>query len=188
MDLILLEPGDPDLIPATGDEADAGLIAPQWHMDRLKLGRCIKLVSLHQGMLQKIAISTEQDHASAAKTRPIITEMTCVKYVDKNSVTLYEYCLRAQVLGKGKEHPTRLYIARNSGENITNILTLSLRDALISEIQSQSHPNDMPTEQFKLNFTEILCTSSILQGDIETVGKLTHGWSFIHNRAITQFS
>ena len=74
---------------------------------------------------------------------------------------MYELCLGARPLGAGPGQPTRLYIARHSGDKTGNIITL--RDALITEIQLQSHPDDMPTEQFKLSFTEILWTYGLQQ-------------------------
>jgi len=188
MDLILLQPGDPDFIPATNDETGGSLIDPQWQDAGLNLGRCLELVSVHQGIRLKTAITGEQAHDNAAASRPIITELTCVKYVDKTSVKLYDHCLRAQPLGEGKDQPTMLYIARNSGDKTSNIITLALRDAMLSEIQFQSHPDDMPTEQFKLNFTEILWTYTTQLANTKATGNLVSGWSFAQNRAITQFS
>ncbi|RQO33886.1 Hcp1 family type VI secretion system effector [Herminiimonas sp. KBW02] len=188
MDLILLQPGDPDFIPATSDTTGGSLIDPQWQDASLKLGRCLELVSVHQGMRLRTAITGEQAHDNTAADRPIITELTCVKYVDNTSVKLYDYCLRAQPLGKGKDQPTVLYIARNSGDKTSNIITLSLRDAIVSEIQFQSHPDDMPTEQFKLNFTEILWTYTVQSTNAETAGNMVAGWSIAQNRPITQFS
>ena len=119
---------------------------------------------------------------------PVITEFTCVKYVDQTSVKLYDYCLRAETLGSGKDEPTMLFIARNSGDRTGNIMTFALRDAIISEIQFQSHPNDMPTEQFKLNFTEILWTYTIQDVDMSTKGSIHKGWSIMHNRPIGSFT
>ena len=111
-----------------------------------------------------------------------------MKYVDKTSIKFYEYCLRAEPLGKGKDNPTKLYIARNSGDKTANIITISLRDAIISEIQLQSHPDDMPTEQFKLNFTEILWTYTVQNSQTGTAGNLSTGWSIARNRPIGQFT
>ena len=124
--------------------------------------------------------------SNSARTsgRPVITEFTCVKYVDKSSVKFYEYCLRAQPLGKDKENPTVIYICRSSGDKVANIMTIALRDAIISEIQFQSHPDDMPTEQFKLNFTEILWTYTVQTANTGRAGSLSSGWSLARNRHI----
>jgi type VI secretion system secreted protein Hcp len=128
--------------------------------------------------------------SNSARTsgRPIITEFTCVKYVDKTSVKLYDMALRAQPLGVDKTQPTKLYIARNSGDQTANIMTIWLRDAMISEIQLQTHPDDMPTEQFKLNFTEILWFYTVQLADTKILGKRASGWSLARNRPITAFT
>lgn len=88
----------------------------------------------------------------------------------------------------GKDPPSYIYIMRNSGDQLSNILTFMLRDALISEIQFQSHPDDMPTEQFKLNFTEIVWQHAIQMPDTKTSGHVSAGWSLMSNRAITEFT
>ena len=101
---------------------------------------------------------------------------------------MYDMCLRAQPLGSGKDQPTKLYIARNSGDKTANVITIWLRDAIISEIQLQTHPDDMPTEQFKLSFTEILWQNTVPLADTNILGKRSVGWSLGSNRPITQFT
>ena len=104
MDLILLQPGDPKVFPsANGWDKGGSLIDNTWRDPDLKLGQCIELVSVHQGMKQQ----TTTDVSNSARTsgRPVITEFTCVKYVDKTSVKLYDYCLRAETIGKDKGAP-----------------------------------------------------------------------------------
>jgi len=191
MDLILLEPGDPELIfgKESNDWATGGsLIDNVWRdSDALKdLGKCVELVSMQQGMKQPIT----SDVSSAARTsgRPVITEFTCVKYVDQTSVRMYDLLLRAQPLGSGADKPTKLYIARNSGDKTVNIITIWLRDAMISEIQVQTHPNDMPTEQFKLSFTEILWRYAVQLADTKVAEQRLTGWSLTRNRPITEFT
>lgn len=193
MDLILLEPGNGEAVfgkaPDGGNDGNSGnsgsLIDASWRTLQ-GMGQCIELVSLHQGMKQHVT----SDVSNAARTsgRPVITEFSCVKYVDQTSVRLYELCLRAEPLGKGAAQPTRLYIARNSGDKTVNIITISLRDALLSEIALQTHPDDMPTEQFKLNFTEILWSHSVQQADGQPATRNTTGWSIARNRPITAFT
>jgi type VI secretion system secreted protein Hcp len=191
MDLILLEPGDAKAVFgaekndwSTGDS----LIDSQWtDKDALAgLGQCLELVSMHQGMKQQM--TTDVSNSARTSGRPVITEFTCVKYVDKTSVQLYDLCLRAQPLGAGKDQPTKLYIARNSGDQTANIMIIWLRDAMISEMQLQTHPDDMPTEQFKLNFTEILWFYTVQQADSAVLGKRASGWSLLRNRPITAFT
>jgi type VI secretion system secreted protein Hcp len=188
MDLILLQPGNPEVFGGKENTWDDGgsLIDNVWRDEVLSLGQCIELVSMHQGMKQQI--TTDVSNSARTSGRPIITEFTCVKYVDKTSVKFYEYCLRAEPLGKGKDQPTKLYVARNSGDKTANIITISLRDAIISEIQLQTHPDDMPTEQFKLNFTEILWTYTVQRADMGSAGNMSTGWSIARNRPIGQFT
>jgi type VI secretion system secreted protein Hcp len=182
MDLILLQPGNSDIIGKTSST----YIDNVWRDEILQFGLCMELVSIHHGMKQQI--TTDVSNKARTSGRPVITEFTCVKYVDQTSVKLYDYCLRAETLGAGKDKPTKIYIARNSGGKTANIITMSLRDALISEIQFQSHPNDMPTEQFKISFTEILWTYTMQDVDMSTPGSVHSGWSVMHNRPIGNFT
>ena len=193
MDLILLEPGNGDFVfgktPGDGSGSIGGsLVDAGWRDNPAlrALGRCIELVSLHQGMKQQI--TTDVSNSARTSGRPVITEFTCVKYVDRTSVNLYDLCLRAEPLGRGAAQPTKLYIARNSGDRTANIMTIWLRDAIISEIQLQTHPDDMPTEQFKLNFTEILWSHSVQQADGKPSSQHTTGWSLARNRPIGAFT
>ncbi len=165
MDLILLRPGNANLFPGLESSALADL------------GPCIELISVHQGMKQQV--TTDVSNSARTSGRPVISEFTCTKYVDQTSVKLYDCCLRAEPPGKDKDHPSYIYILRNSGDKPTRLITFALRDAIVSEIQLQSHPDDMPTEQFKLNFTEILWTYE---------AQPTTGWSLARNRPIGQFT
>ncbi|PHV29481.1 hypothetical protein CSQ93_05285 [Janthinobacterium sp. BJB426] len=190
MDLILLEPGNGELVfgKATDGSNGGSLIDTAWSDAAAfqGMGQCIELMSLHQGMKQQV--TTDVSNAARTSGRPVITEFTCVKYVDQTSVKLYELCLRAEPLGRGAAQPTKLSIARNSGDKTVNIITISLRDALISEIQLQTHPDDMPTEQFKLNFTEILWSHSVQRADGQPAAQNTTGWSLARNRPISAFT
>lgn len=193
MDLILLQPGDKSVFPSDNNWATGGSLidAPGISMPTvggkvLQLGSCIELVSVHQGMKQQV--TTDVSNSARTSGRPVITEFTCVKYVDKTSVKLYDYCLRAETIGKDKDNPSYIYVLRNSGDKTYNIITFALRDALISEIQFQSHPDDMPTEQLKLNFSEILWTYSVQLSNMQTKGNIATGWSLARNRPITQFT
>ncbi|GAB3033521.1 MULTISPECIES: type VI secretion system tube protein Hcp [Oleiagrimonas] len=187
MDLILLQPGDPSIFGGKNSWDNGGsLIDDEWRDKVLKLGQCMELVSVHHGMKQQI--TTDVSNSARTSGRPIITEFTCVKYVDKTSVKMYEACLAAKTLGSGAKNPTKIYIARNSGESTANIMTIELRDAIISEIQFQSNADDMPTEQFKLNFTEVLWTYTVQRADMKSAGNLSAGWSISRNRPIGQFT
>lgn len=188
MDLILLQPGNTEVFGGDPNSwTKGGSLIDNVDRDKiLDLGQCIELVSIHQGMKQQV--TTDVSNSARTSGRPVITEFTCVKYVDKTSVKFYEYCLRAEPLGKGQKQPTKIYICRNSGDKTANIMTFTLRDALISEIQFQSHPDDMPTEQFKLNFTEILWDYTVQNADTSRAGKKSSGWSLARNRVIGDFT
>ena len=188
MDVILLEPGNGECVFGKGADSGGSLIDSAWRDGGAlpDMGRCIELVSLHQGMKQQV--TTDVGNAARTSGRPVITEFTCVKYVDATSVKLYELCLLAKPLGSGADQPTRLHIARHADGKTANVITIALRDAMISEIQLQTHPDDMPTEQFKLNFTEILWTHSVQQADGQPGAQQATGWSLARNRPISSFT
>lgn len=193
MDLILLQPGDQSLFGA-GQPWDwlsgESLIDNKWRDDvtMKSLGRCVELVSVHQGIKQQM--TTDVSNSARTSGRPVISEFTCVKYADKLSVKLYDLCLRAKPLDSKKEEPTKIYICRNTGDQTSVIMTMSLRAAMISEIQFQSHPDDMPTEQFKLNFAEILWQHTVQTVESSIGGQISSGWSLARNRPLNdgQFS
>lgn len=206
MDLIILQPGDSTMLSASSWTTGGSLLDPSntvagnvWggkpdsvfalatpHGTPLRPGGFIELVSLHQAMKQQM--TTDVSNSARTSGRPVVTEFTCVKYVDKSSVLLFDRCLRALPLGAGAAAPTMLYVLRNSGTTTTNIITMALRDAMISEIQFQTNPNDMPTEQFKINFTEVLWTYSIQNADTTAGGVVSSGWSLARNAPIGQFT
>lgn len=187
MDLILLQPGDQTLFGA-GSPWDwkngESLIDNQWRdsLTMKDLGRCVEMVSVHQGMKQQM--TTDVSNSARTSGRPIISEFTCVKYADKISVKLYDLCLRAKPLDTESTPPTRIYICRNTGDQTSVIMTMFLRAAMISEIQFQTHPDDMPTEQFKLNFAEILWQHTVQRVDSSIGGTISAGWSLARNRPI----
>jgi type VI secretion system secreted protein Hcp len=189
VDLILLQPGNAQMFPdapALWPSGDS-LIDPSANADWMGVGRCIELVSIQQGM--KHSGMTGVPHGTRTNVvGPIVTEFTGVKYVDSLSVRLYDLCLRGESLDRGVEQPTRIHLCRNSGDKTARVLTFTLRDARITEIQLQSHPDDMPTEQFKLSFTEVLWTNNGQAAQGSPVHPVTAGWSLIHNRSISRFS
>lgn len=175
MDLILFQPGDQTIFSGS----DSTLIDnSQWTAGG-PTGFCIELVSLHQGMKQQL--TTDVSNQARTSGRPIITEFTCTKYVDQTSVMLYDRCLGAKILSPVGGPSSFIYIARNSGGVTTNIITIELRDVLISEIQLQTHPNDMPTEMFKLSFTEVVWRFTTQKNDMTTPGNMLAGWSISKN-------
>src|SRR5688500_507868 len=111
MDLILLQPGEPGLFDGLGLASASGA------GDALGLGPCIELVSMSQGMKQQV--TTDVSVQSRTSGRPLVSDITCVKYLDATSVRLYQYCLQARSLGVGPDRPTLIHIARNSGDQVT---------------------------------------------------------------------
>lgn len=178
MNLILLQPGDPGVLGDAGSATDRS----GWPADG-PTGNCIEIVSLHQGLKQQM--STDVANGARTSGRPIVTELTLVKYVDPHSATFYDHCLRAAPLGRGADQPTLLYVIRNTGDRAVCLMTIALRDAIVSEIQLQTQPDDLPTEQFKLNFTEIVWTSG---GQQDANAAAAAGWSLAKNRPVSVFS
>lgn len=182
MDMILLQPGDPDILGR--DPSDA----PAWPSDSRPLdggldpARSLELISISQGMKQPM--TTDVSNSARTSGRPIITDFTCRKYVSQHSPRFYDCCLRARPLGVGAMQPTLIYFLRSQDATPTPVMVFSLRDAVISEIQLECPPNDLPIEQFKLNFTEILWRYTLGAGD----GAMSTGWSLMHNRPIGGFT
>ena len=147
---------------------------------------CVELVSINQGIQQQV--TTDVSNSARTSGRPIISDFTCVKYVDVTSPKMYDYCLRAKPLDNDKGCPTTIYVLRNSGDQLNVIMRFELRLAMISEIQFQSHPNDMATEQFKLNFTEIAWHHQCQGPGVSNQGFSAAAWSIAKNRPIGSLS
>jgi type VI secretion system secreted protein Hcp len=183
MDLILLHPGDQSIF---SDSDNAEIANFRFDSGTGPTGFCIELVSLHQGMKQQV--TTDVSNQTRTSGRPAITEFTLVKYVDKTSVKLYDYCLRAAAIGAGADQPTKIFIVRNTSDKAANIIMITLKDAMVSEMQLQTHPDDMPTEQFKLSFSEILWTFTVQQNDMKRQDSFSSGWSLAKNMPIGALS
>lgn len=157
MDLILFQPGDKKLIVDAGNSTGN-------HLSRLKKSvsnndnlvfdpeNCIELVSVNQGVKQQEA--SDVSNGSRASGYPVVSHLACVKYVDFSSPLLYERCLRATSLDDGKT-PCYIHVLRKYGDQLNLIMQYALFNTLISDIQFQSHPDDMATEQIQLNFSKI---------------------------------
>ncbi len=181
MDLILLKPGDSDDIIGKKQSGNVSLIDSSTTWADIKSSTpddCIELVSMHHGMKQQI--TTDVSNRARTSGRPNISDITCVKYTDYSSPKFFEYCLKAKPIGADKNIST-IYILRNSGTATTNIITFELKNAIISHIEFQSHPNDMPTEQFMLNFTAIRWTCNVQKNDVTAGGSITTAWNVSAN-------
>ena len=200
MDLILLQFGS-DSITTADDNTDGskvgslidGAAGPDGNWNQVSSGssgrpligkKCVELVSVSQGIQQQV--TTDISNNARTSGRPVITDFTCVKYVDATSPKLYDHCLRAKLLDGVGDDPTIIWVLRNSGDQLNIIMRFELRHALISEIHFQSHPNDMSTEQFKLNFTEIGWFHQVQGAAMTNKGNTGAAWSVGNNRPIAK--
>jgi type VI secretion system secreted protein Hcp len=199
MDLILLQFGIDSFTKSDGKVSglsggsliDGEAYGDDWNaLTKLNAGfnpaNCVELVSINQGIQQQV--TTDVSNSSRTSGRPIISDFTCVKYVDVASPKMYDFCLRARPLDNDVAKPTTIYVLRNSGDQLNVIMRFELRFAMISEIQFQSHPNDMATEQFKLNFTEIAWHHQFQGAGVTNQGFSAAGWSIAKNRPIGSLS
>lgn len=199
MDLILLQFGVPDFNATNTDGTGIGSLidgeafdgAPAWSALKANAGgaqfdwtNCVELVSVNQGIKQQV--TTDVSNNARTSGRPIITDFTCVKYVDQTSPKMYDFCLRAKPLDDSTSAtPTIIWVLRNSADQFNIIMRFEMRLALISEIQFQSHPDDMPTEKFKLNFTEVGWHHQVQGANVSNTGGFTAAaWSVSKNRPI----
>ncbi len=192
MQLLLLQPGNTDFFGGLPDwnvnTNLAAALADDWKtLSKLSgpLGHCVILTSVGQGMTQ--TLTTNPGSGARTTGRPALTDIACSKLVDENSPKMNDYCLRAVPLGQGADQPTLLYLASQLPDGVVSLQTIALRDALISELQRQTQPDGSTTEQFKLNFTEILWSYSALAGGNQ-LGKTSSGWSITLNRPIGAFT
>lgn len=185
MDLILLKPGNPEIVGENNFQTGGSLIDNEWRAEGLNIVNSIEIISMHHSMKQQI--TTDVSNSARTSGRPNITDITCVKYVDKTSTKLYQHLLTAEPIGKGK-NTSKIFILRNSGDKTANIMTFELKDAIVSHIEFQSHPDDMPTEQIMLNFTEIIWTYNVQLNDTTSLGNISHGWSIAQNRPIGEIT
>ncbi len=166
MDIILLQPGDPDIVytPAVPriDGLPAGVIGG--FDPRL----CVPLTAFGQDL-----------KAPASATTPPAAAFTLIKPVDALSVKLYEFCLRGLPLGQGRERPSWLHRVSDG----VLALSIALRDAVITDIQLQSQADGSTVERVTLTPSEMLWTYHIPMG-----GTLFTGWSTLQNRPIASFT
>jgi len=181
MDAMFFQPGDPEMFAGLREAGGAPVqIDPQWRDLIPDPATCIPLRAIRQALSH--AVTTDAGNSARTSGRPAIKDIGCSKPIDPMSVRFYEYLLRAKPLGQGKDQPTRLYVVRDSGGGNSSVLVISLRDALLSDVQFQTGVDGDNTETFSLNFTEVLWTYVTRQG------RFSHGWSLARNRPIGQFT
>ncbi len=178
MDLVLLKPGLTDL---TG----ASLIKEELVDSDNDLSGCIELVSMHFGMKQQM--TSDVNNAARTSGRPVLNDITAVKYLDRTSPLLYKHCLSAVPIDDGTD-PTQIYICRNANMEgdgagiIGNIMTIKLWDCMLSSVEAQSHPNDMATEQITLNFSAIEWSTSHKNLPDKDANSFVYNWNVSRNR------
>jgi type VI secretion system secreted protein Hcp len=185
MDLILLQPGDPQAFAGHADPALAARLAGgAWEDSVIDPARCIVLSSLQNAV--RLSLTTDISTNARSVGRPSLSEITCVKPTDDMSGRLYDFCLRAQPLGEGADQPTWICILRDIDGVAAPVMVCALRDALISEIDFRADDQGRPCEQLKLNFTEILWTHSVPSANGRP--KIAAGWSVARSRPISAFT
>jgi type VI secretion system secreted protein Hcp len=165
MDIILLQPGEPDLVYPPAVPRIDGL--PAAVIGGFDPGLCVPLIAFGQDL-----------KAPASVTAPPAAAFTVVKPVDALSVKLYEFCLRAKPLGEGRERPTYLHRVSNG----VLMFTVALRDAAITDIQLQGQADGSTVERLTLNPTEMLWTYYSGAGTLHT------GWSTLLKEPIASFT
>ena len=166
MDIILLQPGDPDIVYAPANPRIDGL--PAAVVGGFDPGLCVQLTAFGQD-LKAPATST---------TAPPPPTFTVIKPIDALSVKLYEFCLRARPLGAGQQRPSYLHRVSNG----VLAFSIALRDAAISDIQLQGQADGSTVERLTLTPSEMLWTSYTEHGVLHS------GWSTLRNGPIASFT
>lgn len=181
MDLVLMKPGKAIVPEGQGSLVEGEILGVD-----AELKDCIELVSCNYGFSQQM--TTDVSNQARTSGRPNVNDITVVKYLDVASPVLYRYALSATPLDSEDTEPTEIYLCRNSNQNgdenvIAAIMTISLSNCMISSVQAQSHPNDIATEQFTLNFTDIKWAANYQDSSATSVaGALVYQWSIAKNR------
>lgn len=165
MNIILLQPGEPDFVYPPAVPRIDGL--PAAVIGGFDPGLCVPLIAFGQDL-----------KAPAPATAPPVTAFTVIKPVDALSVKLYEFCLRAKPLGEGHDRPTYLHRVSNG----VLVFSIALRDVAIADIQLQSQADGSTVERLTLAPSEMLWTYYDGGGTLHT------GWSTLQNRPIASFT
>lgn len=165
MDIILLQPGDQDIVYPPAIPKIDGL--PAAVIGGFDPSLCVPLIAFGQDL-----------KAPASPTTPPATAFTVIKPVDALSVKLYEFCLRARPLGVGHDRPSYLHRVSNG----VLVFSVALRDAAIADIQLQAQADGSTVERLTLTPSEMLWTYYTGQGVLHT------GWSTLRNGPIASFT
>ena len=166
MDLVLLKPGSVEL-------AGTGSIDGEQMEVGDDLAGCLELVSIHFGMRQQVI--TGASNSGSSTDRPVLQDITAIKYVDERSPLLYKHCLTTIPIDDG-ETPTQIFLCRNDNSVLRKFMTIKLWNCQITSVDVQSHPNDMATEQITLSFTSIEWSTSCKDSRATTSGGVAFSW------------
>jgi type VI secretion system secreted protein Hcp len=165
MDIILLQPGDSDIVYSPANPRIDGL--PAAVIGGFDPSLCVQLIAFGQDL-----------KAPASATAPPAAAFTVIKPVDVLSVKFYEFCLRARPLGVGHERPSYLHRVTDG----VLVFSIALRDAAITDIQLQSQADGSTTERVTLTPSEMLWTYYTARGVLHA------GWSTLRNGPISSFT
>lgn len=166
MDIILLQPGEPEIVYPPANPKIDGM--PAAVIGGFDPSQCVQLTAFGQDL-----------KAPASATAPPVTTFTVIKPVDALSVKLYEFCLRSKPLGEGRERPTYLHRVSNG----VLMFTVALRDAAIADIQLETQADGSTTERLTLAPSEMLWTYYFNGGET-----LHTGWSTLLKGPIASFT
>ncbi len=156
--------------PLTNLEFDV----PKEIRDQVRGG--IKLISYEFFLKQQV--TTDVSNRARTSGRPVLSDISCEKLLDQSSTLLTDRCLRAKTLGE----TCRLQVFNFRGDELINKMEYKLSKVIVSSYQVSSKNNEVPTELFKLNFTDIM-QSYFEQNDKEP-NQTSSGWSISTNRPV----
>ena len=173
MDLILFEPTSSD---RNSEALDFDQLSRTSHVMN---GGVIETISFSFGI--KRVLSTDVSNSSRISGRPLIGDISLLKYVDRSSLTLYQACLIGKPIATNQE-VTKIHVFHKSDkEGVKRYLTIVLTDVLVNEIEAQSNSDDRSTELIKLNFTEIQWIYNLENADGSSE-RNSFTWNLARNR------
>ncbi len=184
MNLYLLQPGDQHFwggSPSTSADGNLG--------DRLgAIWPGTLPIDANQASVPCMTLLSVQQGITSLNASQSLSPITASKAVNIVSPLLYDACLRANPLGRGKQQPTILWIASKAADNSAHLMCIQLRDAIVSDVTMQAGSDGVPTEVFRFTYTEVLWTASSQNNVGRSFGNISAGWSSIVNKPIGQFT
>lgn len=119
--------------------------------------------------------ATEKSDATTGRRSKVrLSDITCVKYLDKSSPKLAERVLKGEVIPEVTIELTR----RGAEGEQTAYLKYELKNVLVTsyQIQASGQDNEPPAEQISLNFEEIKVTYTVQDQTGNEQGKVEYNW------------